>query len=83
MRNDTEGCAELSLMGFVFCGRSVTTESQARSQTSPFEFCGGPSGIRTRFFPVTAIPPLLHTHSLVTNTVASNLGTTLFVSTVT
>ena len=38
-------------------------------------FCGFP--------PVTVIPPVLHTHSLVTDTVASNLGTTLFISTAT
>jgi hypothetical protein len=83
MRNDTEGCAELSLTGFVLCGRSVTAESKARFQASPFRFCGGPSGIGTRFSHVTAIPPLLHTHSLVTDTVTSNLDTTLLVSTTT
>jgi hypothetical protein len=87
MRNGAERCAESSLTGSVLCDRFVTTESQVRSQTSPFGICGGQIGIGTRFFrvlrfsPVTIVTPMLHTHSLVTDAVASNLGTTLFVST--
>jgi len=69
MRNDTEGCAELSLTGSVLCDKFITAESQVRSQTSPFGICGGQNGFGTRFFrvllfsPVTVIPPVLHTHS--------------------
>jgi hypothetical protein len=86
MRNDAEMCTELSLIGSVLCNRSVTAESQVRFQTSLFGFGIGESGIRSRFSrvlrvsPDTVIPPVLHAHSLVTDTVASNLGTTLFVS---
>jgi len=85
-RMDTEGCAESSLTGSVLCDWFVTAESQVRSQTIPFVICGGQNGNGTRFFrvlrfsTVIVIPPVLHTHSFVTDTVASNLGTSLFTS---
>ena len=31
-----------------------------KSRVSPFEICGGQSGIGTDFFPVSFIPPVLH-----------------------
>jgi len=57
MRNDTEGCAELVLIGSVLCDRSVNTEFQVRYQTSPFGFCDGKKRIRTGFSPSFFIFP--------------------------
>jgi len=63
----------------------VTAESQVRSQTIPFGICGGQNDSGTLLpittvSTVTVIPPVLRTHSFVTDTVASDLGTTSFAS---
>ena len=54
-------------MAHVFSRRPVTVETQDRSQVSPFETCGERCGNgtgsspSTSVFPVSIVPPMLHT----------------------
>jgi hypothetical protein len=58
-------------LNFYVSLRPLTVKARVRSPVSPCEICGGHSGTVTGFspitsvFPVSIIPPMLHTHSYI------------------